>query len=86
MSRGVFGGPEFVSAYSFETLSLHFYGSASSSELPKSLGAGRPAPTLRGGRDLAAFLGLCSDRNRIKQSTIYQNDANYISKQTKHDG
>ena len=69
--------------YSFETPSLHFYGSASSSELPKSLAAGRPSPTLRGGRDLAVFRGLCSNRNRTKA-------IHYISKwcqlSTEHDG
>ena len=73
MSVGVSGAPEFLSAYSSETPSLHFYGSASSSVFPKSLTAGRPSPTPRGGRDLAVFLGLCSDMNRTKA-------VSYISK------
>ena len=70
--------------YSFETPLLHFIinGSASRSELPKSLAAGRPPPTLRGGRDLAVFQGLCSDRNRTRA-------INYVSKccklTSKHD-
>ena len=69
--------------YSFETPSLYFYDSTSSSELPKSLAAGRPPPMLRGGRDLAVLLGLCSNRDRTKA-------LNYISKccqlSSKHDG
>ena len=73
--------------YSFETPSLHFYGSASSSELPKSLAAGRPAPTLRGGRDLAVFLGLCSDRSRTKAiSYIYIYISKWCQLSTEHDG
>ena len=69
MSIGVSGGPEFVSAIHLRHRRFT-YGSASSSELPKSLAAGRPAPTLRGGRDLVVFLGLCSDRNRTKAIKI----------------
>ena len=68
--------------YSFETPLLHFYGSTNSSKIPKSLTAGRPPPMLRGGRDLAVFLGLRSDRN-------YTKAINYISKyyqlSNKHD-
>ena len=49
----------------------------------KSLVAGRPAPTPRGGRDLSAFQELCSDRSRTKA-------INYKSKDFKstneHDG
>ena len=56
--------------YSFKTPSLHFYGSASSSEVPKSLAADRPAPTLRGGRDLAAFRGYAAMQEPYKSDQL----------------
>ena len=53
--------------YSFETLWLHFYGRGSNSDRSWRCYNGRPAaPSLRGGRDLAVFRGLCSTRNRTK--------------------
>ena len=54
LSIGASGGPESVSTI-HETPSLHFYGSACSSELPKSLAAGRPATALGDKRDLASY-------------------------------
>ena len=66
--------------YSFETPSLHFYGNANSSELPKPLVAGRPSPTLRGGHDLADFRGLCSDKSRTRAINCISKCCKFTSK------
>ena len=68
MSIGVSGGSEFVSAIHLRHSRFisKAVQTASSSELPKSLAGDLPAPTLRGGRDLADFWGLCSDRNHTE--------------------
>ena len=75
-------GPEFGSVIHLRHRRFTIAAVQACSELPKSLPAGRPPPTLRSGRNLAVFRGLCKDKNRTQA-------INYASKccklTSKHD-